>query len=151
MLEDLRRTAAVFGILNTRMLDERAKRFAQECIDETVYLVVRTHAADMQPHERKMQAQERADRLKKFREKSGSGVDQWNAQTVPYPMGSLLPKHVAAVASLVDDLTRDLVAGGAQLIVNVLEVHDAIAAIRRHVQARCCQNWSPRLLGDNLL
>jgi len=149
MLSGARKTAEVFGILNTRMLDERAKRLAQECVDETVYLVIRTHAQDMQPHERKIQMEERSKRLQKLRKDAGAGVDQWNAQTVPYPMGALLPKHKAAVASLVDDLSRDLDAGGAQLLVQVLEAHDAIIAIRRHVQAAMLQRrWRPRLLGD---
>ncbi len=149
ILEPQRQTAKVLGVTNMRMLDERQKTLAKLCTDETVYLVMRTHATDLQPHERKLQAEERGKRLQQLRKESGVGMDQWSAQTVPYPMGSLMPRHQAAVKSLLDDLGRDLTAGGAQLLVRVLGVHDAVAAIRRHVQAAMIpMQWRPRLLGD---
>lgn len=149
MLAPQRQTAKVLGITNLRMLDERKKALARLCTDETVYLVIRTHARDIHPHEKKIEADERAKRLQTLRKASGAGMDQWSAQTAPYPMGSLLPKHQAAVKALLDDLSRDLSSGGAQLLARVLGVHDAIVAIRRHVQAAMISDgWRPRLLGD---
>lgn len=149
ILEPQRKTAKVLGIRDMRMLDERHKTLAKLCTDETIYLVMRTHATDLQPHERKIQAEERGKRLQQARKGAGAGMDQWSAQTVPHPMGSLMPRHQAAVKALLDDLSRDLNAGGAQLLARVLGVHDAVAAIRRHVQAAMIpMNWRPRLLGD---
>lgn len=149
ILEPQYRTARQMGLRDVRMLDERLKTLASVSVDETVYLVVRTHAMDLQPHERKLQAEERAKRLTQLRQEGSEAIDQWSSQTVPFPLGSLLPRHLAGVRVLVDDLSRDLNAGGAQLLVRVLNAHEGIAAIRRHVQAALLPpGWRPRLLGD---
>ena len=149
MLEPQYRTAHQVGLREVRMLDERLKTLASVSVDETVYLVVRTHAMDLQPHERKLQTEERGKRLTQMRQQAGEAIDQWSSQTVPFPLGALLPRHLSGVRVLVDDLSRDLNAGGAQLLVRVLNAHEGIAAIRRHVQAALLPSgWRPRLLGD---
>jgi intracellular multiplication protein IcmB len=144
------KTAKNFGITNVRMLTERRKRLASVCVDESVYLIIRTHAKDLQPHERKSQGEERTNINAKIRAAAGGlKVDTRFSQAVPSPLGALLPKHQAAVKSLVDDLQRDLAAHGAQLLVRVLGVHDAIIAIRRHLDSALLPlTWRPRLLGD---
>lgn len=149
ILEPQRKTAAVLGIKNVRMIDERQKTFAKHCVDESVYLVLRTHASDLQPHERKAQAQERSERLQSVRKNGGVQMDAWSSQTASVPLGALMPRHQAAVMSMVDDLRRDLSAGGAQLLVKTLSTHEAVAAIRQHVQAALRPDgWRSRLIGD---
>lgn len=143
-------TAKRFGIENIRMLKERRKSLSSQCVDETVYLVVRTHKNALQPHERKSQAEERMRISKKLNDESG-GVQVSNrlAQIPLAPLGALGPRHTAAVRSLVDDLSRDIESGGAQLLLKTLSTHEAVNMIRRHVDAvPPALNWRPRLIGD---
>ena len=149
MLEPQRVTARALGIENTRMLDDRQKTLAAHCVDETVYLVLRTHAMDLQPHERKMQAEERIKRAAEVRKNGGVPLDRWNGQTVPVPLGALMPRHQSAVKATLELLRMDLNSGGAQLLVRALDAHEALVAIRRHVQAAMVPGaWRPRLVGD---
>ncbi|MES2977559.1 MAG: hypothetical protein V4731_03980 [Pseudomonadota bacterium] len=143
-------TAQALDIRNVRMLIDRRAKLASVCTDESVYLVVRTNARDLQPHERKSQAQERQRLSTQSRNAAGkAGLDFRLAQGVGVPMGALLPKHQAAVGSLVDDLSRDLKSHGAQLLVKVLGCHEAVAAIRKHLDASMlASSWRPRLMGD---
>jgi len=149
ILEPQRNTARALGIQNMRMLDERQRTLAAYCIDESVYLVIRTHAMDLQPHELKIQSEDRAKRAATLKQKGGQPLDKWNAQTVPCPLGALMPRHHAAVKSTQESLSMDLNAGGAQLLVRVLDNHEALLAIRRHIQAAMVPDgWRPRLVGD---
>lgn len=149
ILEPQRQTARAMGIKNMRMLDERQKTLAANCVDESVYLVLRTHAMDLQPHEKKIQAQERAKRAATVRQQGELPPDRWNGQTVPCPLGALVPRHHAAVKSTQESLSMDLNAGGAQLLVRVLDMHEALVAIRQHVQAAMVPDgWKPLLMGD---
>lgn len=149
LVQGQRKTAQVLGLRNTRMLDERIKTLASKCVDESVYLVVRTHAADIQPFEKKLQAEERSKRLAQARKEAGVAQDKWSSQTVAIPMGSLMPRHVAATKALMDDLLRDLNSGGAQLLVRLLTAHEVLDIIRRHVQAGLLPSQhAMALLGD---
>ena len=145
-------TARRFGIENIRMLQDRRTELASKTVDMTVYLVVRTHKNALQPHERKSQADERLRISSKIRR--GSDGQQFNinnqlSQLPLAPLGALGPRHVAAVRSLADDFSRDIQSGGAQLLLSTLSTHEAIAIIRRHVDAtRAGQSWRPRLFGD---
>ncbi|MDM7322971.1 MAG: hypothetical protein P3W87_006840, partial [Gammaproteobacteria bacterium] len=50
------------------------------------------------------------------------------------------------------DLSRDLNAGGAQLLVRILSAHEALTAIRRHVQAAMVpMHWRACLVGDRTM
>jgi len=149
ILEPQRSTARALGILNMRMLDERQRALAAQCVDESVYLVLRTHAMDLQPHELKVQSNERAKRQATLKQQGGQPLDKWNGQTVPCPLGALMPRHHAAVKATQESLSMDLNAGGAQLLVRVLDNHEALFAIRRHVQAAMVPDgWRARLVGD---
>jgi intracellular multiplication protein IcmB len=143
-------TARRFGIENVRMLTERRAMLAKHCVDETVYLVIRTHKSALQPHERKTQVEERIKIIQKIVADSGGQKLSRNLAQVPQaPLGALAPRHVAAVKSLMDDLSRDKEGGGAQLLLKCLSAHEAVNIIRRHVDARPTSlTWRPRLLGD---
>ena len=143
-------TAKRFGITNIRMLQERRKTLAAQCVDETVYLVVRTHRGSLQPHERKTQGDERARNFAKIHKDSGgTGFDKRLSQIPLAPLGALSPRHAAAVRVLTDDLSRDIESGGAQLLLRTLSTHEAVNIIRRHVDASPTPlNWKPRLIGD---
>lgn len=144
-------TAKNLGIENTKMLEHRAQTLASFVSDESVYLVLRTHSRDLQPHEAKSQQAERVA-IAKESAKAGSKINKNLTQDVVVPLGALLPKHIAAVNSLLNDLRGDINSGGAQLQVNALPVHDAVVAIRRHVQsAMVPAGWRPRLNGDRFL
>lgn len=143
-------TARRFGIKNIRMLTERRAMLAQHCVDETVYLLVRTHRQALQPHEQKSQSDERVRIATKMRKESeGQRLDPYLSQVPSAPLGALAPRHVAAVRSLMDDLSRDKESGGAQLLLKSLSTHDALNIIRRHVDASPTSlSWRPRLMGD---
>lgn len=143
-------TAKRFGIENIRMLQERRAMLASQCVDETVYLVIRTHKNSLQPHERKTQMEERARIAQKIvKDSDGQRPQKTLAQVPQAPLGALSPRHVAAVRSLMDDLSRDKESGGAQLLLKCLSTHEAVNIIRRHVDARPTSlTWKPRLLGD---
>lgn len=143
-------TAKRFGITNIRMLQERRKTLAAQCVDETVYLLIRTHRSALQPHERKAQSEERLRIAQKIHKDSGGvQINKAQSQIPMAPLGALAPRHTAAVRSLVDDLSRDIEGGGAQLLLKSLSVHQAINMIRRHVDARpISTSWRPRLTGD---
>ena len=145
-------TARRFGIKNIRMLLERRKELAGKTVDVTVYLVVRTHKKALQPHERKSQGEERARMSSKIRKgQDGQSFDMSNklSQIPLAPLGALSPRHTAAVRSLMEDLSRDIQSGGAQLLLRTLSTHEAVYAIRRHVDAGVIPpNWRPRLVGD---
>ncbi|MDM7323312.1 MAG: hypothetical protein P3W87_008630, partial [Gammaproteobacteria bacterium] len=104
MLEAQRQTAKVLGIENQRMLDERHQTLAEMCTDESIYLVMRTHAHDLAPHEKKIQRDERAKLYRQMRKDQGA-MNKWNAQIVAHPIGSIMPRHEAAVMALMDDLS----------------------------------------------
>lgn len=143
-------TARRFGIENVRMLLERRAVLARHCVDETVYLVVRTHKSALQPHERKTQAEERISISRKIvKDSGGQRITKNFAQVPQVPLGALAPRHTAAVRSLMDDLSRDKESGGAQLLLKLLSAHQAVNIIRRHVDSRpTSQTWRPRLLSD---
>lgn len=143
-------TARRFGITDLRMLKERKATLAAHCVDESVYLVLRTHRLALQPHERKTQADERMRISMKIRsDAQGQRLDPHLSQVPQAPLGALAPRHVAAVRSLIEELGRDKEAGGAQLLLKSLSVHDAINIIRRHTDASPTSvNWRPRLVGD---
>lgn len=143
-------TAKRFGIENFQMLRARRATLAGECVDETTYLVIRTHRKALQPHEIKNQMEERLSISRQIR-KDGDGLRLSNrlSQLPAAPLGALSPKHVAAVRSLLDDLSGDKESGGAQLLVNCLSTHQACNLIRRHVDARHHPlDWKPNLVGD---
>lgn len=150
MLTPQMQTARRFGIENVRMLLDRRTTLAKQCVDETVYLVVRSHKDALQPHERKTQFAERSKISQKiFKDSEGQKIAKNLAQVPQAPLGGLAPRHVAAVRSLLDDLSRDKESGGAQLLLKCLSTHAAVSLVRRHVDARPIpQNWRPRLLGD---
>lgn len=142
-------TAKAFGIQDFRMLEERRKALAATCIDETVYLVIRTHRSDVAPHELKMQNEIKRNNGLKLRSAGVKGVKSGVAQNIPIPLGALIPKHQAAVKNLTDELRRGIAAGGAQLLVNVLSAHDAVAMMRRHLDAAPLPaKWRPRFFSD---
>lgn len=146
------KTARRFGIENIRMIQDRRKELASKTVDVTVYLIVRSHKNALQPHERKTQGAERFRISSKIRK--GEGGQEFNmnnklSQIPLSPLGALSPRHTAAVRSLVDDLTRDIQSGGAQLLVRTLSTHEAVTAIKRHVDAAVIPaGWRPRLVGD---
>jgi intracellular multiplication protein IcmB len=143
-------TARRFGIQNIRMLKDRRDAIASVCSDETVYFVLRSNRLALQPHEIKSQQEERNRLNDTVRTKAeGLKLSGKLSQKVAAPLGALLPRHAAAVRSLSDDLTRDLEAGGAQLLVKVLSNHDAVRLMRKHLDAdQISPDWRPRLLGD---
>lgn len=143
-------TARRFGIQNIRMLKDRRDAIASVCSDETVYLVLRSNRLALQPHEKKSQQEER-NLLNAQVRKNSEGLELTGmlSQKVAAPLGALLPRHAAAVRSLSDDMTRDLEAGGAQLLVKVLSNHEAVRLVRKHLDAdQIAPDWRPRLLGD---
>lgn len=144
-------TANALGITDQRMLRDRFDSLTRSCVDETVYLVVRTHASDLTAHERKLQNDTKRRMGIDLREKKDGGMQfpPGVSQGVAMPLGALVPRHMAAVKALVDDLRRDIGAGGAQLLANVLSAHDAVAAMRRHTDASALPaGWRPRFFGD---
>lgn len=145
-------TAKRFGITNLRMMRDRRKELASKTVDVTVYLVVRTHKNALQPHERKAQREERQRMSSKISKgEGGQTFDMSNklSQIPLAPLGALSPRHTAAVRSLVDDLSRDIQSGGAQLLLRTLSTHESIHAIRRHLDAAVMPpGWRPRLVGD---
>lgn len=143
-------TAKRFGITNLRMLKERRAMIASHCSDETVYLILRSNRLSLQPHEKKAQSEERLRLSSQVRKESG-GVHASGriSQKVSAPLGALLPRHAAGVRALMEDLSRDLESGGAQLLLKVLGNHEALRLIRQHVDADPIPgDWRPRLLGD---
>lgn len=144
-------TASGFGITDLRMLKERHDALVRCCTDESVYLVVRTHAEDLTAHERKVRADTKRRigiHLRKIKA-GGMQFPMGVSQTIPLPLGALVPRHHAAVRTMVDDLRANLSAGGAQLLVTLVNAHDAVASMRRHLDARPVPaGWKPRLFGD---
>lgn len=144
-------TARNFGITDLRMLQERHDALVRSCTDETVYLLIRTHAADLTAHERKIQADTKRRIGIEIRKKKTGGLEfpAGVSQSIPVPLGALVPRHHAAVKSLIDDLRSDINAGGSQLLVSIMSAYGAIASIRRHFDARpLSYDWKPRLFGD---
>lgn len=144
-------TAQRLGVLDFSMLKARRQRLADLCVDESVYLVLRTHANALQPHERKTQQDERVKINEKFRMNAKGEVNRPKgmSQIPAVPMGALLPKHMAAVASLKGVLVNAIAAQGAQLLATVLYNHEALNVIRRHLTANHVPaSWSPKLMGD---
>lgn len=145
-------TAKRFGITNTRMLTERCATLAENCVDETVYLLIRTHKNSLQPHEFKTQNEERMKNSAAIKKNSGGlRIEKNLGQSPQAPLGALAPRHVAAVRSLTDDLSRDKEGGGAQLLLKCLSTHEAVNIIRRHVDASpTAVSYRPRLVGDKV-
>ena len=143
-------TAMRFGITNIRMLAERRKMLASQCVDETVYLVVRSHKNSLAPHERKTQAEERVRMAKAIRKDSGFSPPKSPLSQIPQaPLGGLAPRHAAAVRSLMEDLSTNIESNGAQLLVECLSASQAVNLVRKHVDAApLSASWRPRFIGD---
>lgn len=151
MLKPQVETARAFGITDMSMLKARHDALVKSCVDETVYLVVRTHSSDLAAHEKKSQGETKQKIGAQLRKAKPGGVvlPSGLAQSVPVPLGALIPKHQAAVRGLLEDLRNGLGAGGAQLLASVQSSHEAIASMRRQFDAAPLPaDWKPRLFGD---
>lgn len=151
MLRPQVETARGFGITDMRMLRERHDALVRQCTDESVYLVIRTHAADVTVHEKKILADTKRRMGIEIRKLKAGGMQfpAGVAQSIPVPLGALVPRHHAAVISLLEDLRRNINSGGAQLLVSAMSAYDAVASMRKHFDARPLpEGWKPRFFGD---
>lgn len=131
------------------VVQAREKHLGALMSDESVYLVVVTHADSLSPHEAKRENEQRRRVEETIRKASGgSQVSDQYAQSPRIGPVAIIPRHAAMIERLIDDLGKDVNKDGIALLLDKLNVHDGAAVIRKHISGVVQGDWRPRLLGD---
>lgn len=123
------------------------------CVEERVYLVAFTHRAGLSPSEKDRALQWREDSsakaAKATRAVGGATVRPEFGQSARIPTPLIIPRHTTMVDSLVDLLSAPARSRGAGLIVRKVEAAEALALMRRQIDAADFdQAWRPALHGE---
>ncbi len=130
------------------LFQDRIKAMAPACVDEIVMFGVMTHKSGLTPSDMARWTEYRAKHAA-LRAKSGVVLDESISQTPLGPPPVMISRHAAAVATLVGKLGDE--GGGVKIMVDRLSCHDAIALMRRYLDASFFDPaWRPQLLGDRL-
>lgn len=150
MFDPMVNTAKRFGAERQDVFVDRLKTLAAVCVEETVYLVVYTQKQGLSPNDLKRNSEWREKTGIAFSKASpGTPLTDDFAQSPKMGTPTLLPRHEAMLSTLVARLNADLESGGVGILAEVLEAHEAIALMRRHVGAdEIPSSWRPRLIGD---
>lgn len=152
MFDPLVNTAKRFGAERHDIFIDRLKSFSAVCVEETVYLVVYTQKQGLSPNDLKRNGEWREKTGIAFGKASpGTPLSDDFAQSPRMGVPTLLPRHEATVNNLVARLNDPLDGGGVGVLAELLEVHEAISLMRRHVGAdEFPSSWRPRLIGDRV-
>lgn len=133
-------TVARLGLQLDDLLNERKKHLAKYCAYEELYLVVWTKPTVLSPR------QQKASMSKKISSIRQSKMQPFpNAQNILAPIAEIRDEHNSIVQTILGDLQQLSVS------VSLMEVHDAIRAIRKIVDYDfTSEDWSPSLPGDKL-
>ena len=123
------------------------------CVEERVYLVAFTHRAGLSPSEKDRALQWRdessAKTAKVTRAAGGVAVRPEFGQPMRIPTPMIIPRHTSMVDSLVELLSAPARSRGAGLIVRKVEASEALALMRRQIDATDFdQAWRPALHGE---
>jgi intracellular multiplication protein IcmB len=123
------------------------------CVEERVYLVAFTHRSGLSPSEKDRAQQWReaanAKTAKATRSAGGVAVRPEFGQPMRIPTPLIIPRHTSMVDSLVELLSAQARSRGAGLIVRKVEAAEALALMRRQIDASDFdQAWRPALHGD---
>lgn len=139
-----RRLKADVGFL----FHDRLAAMAPACVDEIVMFGVMTHKAGLTPSDVARWTEFRAKQAA-LRAKSSHVLDEAMGQTPLGPPPVMISRHMAAVATLAGKLGDE--GGGVKIMVDKLNCHEAVALMRRYLDASSFDpNWRPHLLGDRV-
>lgn len=143
-------TAKRFGAHDTVMINDQIGALASKCKEESIYLIVYTHASGLSPSERERAMASRAKALGDYSKANpGMRLGEGVTQTPQIPINALIPRHASAVENLLKDLQQEAGAGGVGILADVMDVASGLAIMRRHLDASNFEaSWRPRLLGD---
>jgi intracellular multiplication protein IcmB len=148
-------TARALDVDDERMgyFDDMRKALGKVCVEERVYLVAFTHRAGLSPSEKDRALQWReesaAKAAKATRDVGGVTVRPEFGQSMRIPTPLIIPRHTSMVDSLVDLLSAPARSHGAGLIVRKVDAAEALALMRRQIDAADFdQSWRPALHGD---
>lgn len=148
--EPNRRTAQRLRVSDLAHLYDQVGALARTCIDETAYIVMYTHRSGLSPSDAKRYAawiEEASARYAK--QAPGQRLSDDFTQRPKAAAPALVPRHAAALENFIQDLGADMEKGGVGLLVEVLECGQALALMRRHLDASAFDSgWRPRLIGD---
>lgn len=142
-------TAQRFGVEKDDYFVDQVRALAKKCSEESVYLIMSTHRAGLSAADRKRADEWRSEAGAKLAKTApGSRLNDDFTQSPRIPSPQIIPRHSAALANLVTDLQADIEKGGGGLLVEVLEVGQALMLMRRHMDASDFDSsWRPRLIG----
>src|SRR3989344_1069633 len=148
--EPMVNTSKRLGAERSEIFIGRLKTLTAVCVEETVYLVVFTLKQGLSPNDLKRNAEWREKTGLAFAKASpGTPLSDDFAQNPKMVVPVLLPRHEAMLTNLVDSLNANLDGGGVGVLAETLQVHEAVALMRRHLGAdEVPTKWRPRLLGD---
>ncbi len=150
MFDPMVNTAKRFGAERQEIFVDRLRTLTSVCVDETVYLVVFTLKQGLSPNDLKRNGEWREKAGMAFAKASpGTPLSDEFAQNPKMGVPLLLPRHEAMLSNLLNSLNGDLDSGGVGVLAEVMEVHAAVAMMRRHLGAdEVPAKWRPRLVGD---
>lgn len=150
MFEPMVNTSKRLGAERSEIFIDRLKTLTAVCVEETVYLVVFTLKQGLSPNDLKRNAEWREKTGLAFAKASpGTPLSDDFSQNPKMGVPVLLPRHEAMLTNLVDSLNANLDGGGVGVLAETLQVHEAVALMRRHLGAdEVPTKWRPRLLGD---
>lgn len=122
------------------LFSERVRNLSRYCSSEVVYLVLRTNLNSLTSEQRKRARKEKAKQIKE------SNIPSFRSrQNVLAAVPDLRDSHDSFVRLAVNDFENY------GMVVSLLEVHDAVAAIRRSVDPDfTAKEWKPLLPGDTI-
>ena len=144
-------TARRFGVRDEISIEDQISALAGKCKEETIYLILYTHTEGLSPSDKKRLVAWRELMTEKMvkaapRMSTDSDFNQRPRSAAP----TLVPRHVATLDNLVQDLQKDMEKGGVGILAEVLDIRIALSLIRRHVDAGNFNSlWRPRLIGDS--
>jgi len=140
IFEPSRETAKRLNLQLTDLFNERVEYLSKYCGDEKAFLVLWTRPEVLAPEQLKVANKEK---IKKMREAKIPPLK--NAQNLNAAFPEIRDNHKSLVHSLVNDLKT------LSMEAHVLEVHDALKAVRQSVDPDFTDNhWQPVLPGDKI-
>lgn len=143
------KTAKRYGVLDDVHLMDSMMALAAKCKEESIYLVIYTHAAGLSPSDKKRALVWREEMGAKISKGSpGSSFSDGMNQTPRMPIPGLIPRHMAARDNLIKDLEQEINSGGVGVLASLMDAGSALSMMRRHIDATSFDSsWRPRLIG----
>lgn len=151
--------AKYLGAGRNDIIDSQVAQMGGMCARESVYMVLTTHIASLNPHERKRHRSRMAEGRRKYWDEAGrrglsdaeADFSQMFVQDPTPTAKSLVADHASALSVLVRFLNRDLNANGPGLNAKGLDRHAALWMCRSHIDAAIPpKKWRPVLVGDHV-